>query len=354
MHAQFKLYFLQGQFLQELPMPGIGSAGGIEVNRFDTEFYYTYVSFATPPTVYHYDLHSGSTTLWRRPKLKFRPEDYDVKQVFYASNDGTKVPMFICHKKDLSLDGNNPTLLHGYGGYNRSLAPDFDPGWLAWMEQGGIFALANIRGGGEYGEEWHQAAVKQKRQKAYDDFIAAAEYLVAEKYTRPAKLAIFGSSNGGLLIGACMVQRPDLYGACLPDAATMDMLRFYKIGIGPYIASEHGSPDNPDEFRALKAISPYHNLKKGTSYPATLVTAADTDDRVQPMHSFKFVAQLQYCQGGDAPVLLEVETHAGHSAGRSTSQQIEETADRWAFLAKNLYFKWASVHDIKGEASSNK
>jgi prolyl oligopeptidase len=215
-------------------------------------------------------------------------------------------------------------------------APDFDPAWLTWMEMGGVLAVANIRGGGEYGREWHRAARGQNRQTAYDDFIAAAEYLIAEKYTRPAKLAIHGSSNGGLLVGACMVQRPDLYGACLPDMGTMDMLRFHKFGVGPYTLAEHGSPDVPDDFKALRAISPYHNLRKGVKYPATLVTTADTDDRVVPMHSFKFVAMLQHCQAGSGPALLRVEAGAGHGGGQTASRQIEEAADRLGFLTKNL------------------
>ena len=317
-------------------MPGIGTAGGIEAERSATEIFYIYLSFATPPSVFRHDLTTGKTALWRRPNVKFDPDDFEVKQVFYRSKDGTRVPLFITHKKGVKLAGNNPTLLHGYGGFNLSLAPDFDPAWLVWLEQGGVFALANIRGGGEYGREWHRAAIKQNRQNAYDDFIAAAEYLIAEKYTRPAKLAIHGSSNGGLLVGACMVQRPELYAACLPDVGTLDMLRFHKFGVGPYIVSDVGSPEDPDEFKALRAISPYHNLKTGVKYPATLVTTADTDDRVVPMHSFKFVAELQHCQAGAAPVLLRVEAGAGHGAGRPISKEIEEATDRCAFLIKNL------------------
>jgi prolyl oligopeptidase len=334
-HTQLKVITREGQFVRELPLPGVGTAGGVVGTRSGTELYYTYLSFVTPPTVFRHDLATGKTDLWRRPKVRFKPEDYEVKQVFYRSKDGTRVPMFISHKKGLKRDGNNPTLLHGYGGFNWSLAPDFDPAWLAWMEGGGVFALANIRGGGEYGREWHRAALKQNRQRAYDDFLAAAEYLAAEKYTRPAKLATFGSSNGGLLVATCMVQRPDLFGACLPDVGALDMLRFHKFGVGPYTVSEHGSPDDPGEFKALRAISPYHNLKKGAKYPATLVTTADSDDRAVPLHSFKFAAQLQYCQAGPAPVLLRVEARAGHG-GRPVAKQIEEAADRWAFLVKNL------------------
>jgi prolyl oligopeptidase len=338
-HTQLKVFSRDGEFVRELPLPGIGTAGGVEGERNDTEVFYEYLSFATPPSIFRHDLATGKTTLWRRAKVSFDPDNYEVKQVFYRSKDGTRVPMFVSHKKGIKCDGNNPTLLHGYGGFNRSTAPDFDPTWLVWMEQGGVFALANIRGGGEYGREWHRAAIKQHRQVAFDDFIAAAEYLIAEKYTRPAKLAIHGSSNGGLLVAACMVQRPELYAACLPDVGLMDMLRFHKFSVGPYVMSEFGSPESPEEFRTLRAISPYHNLKRGEMYPATLVTTADTDDRAVPMHSFKFVAQLQYCQAGPAPMLLRVETGAGHGAGRPTSKQIEEAADRCAFLVKNLGIK---------------
>jgi prolyl oligopeptidase len=335
-HTQIKVFSRDAAFLHELPLPGIGSAGGIQAERSDAEIFYPFASFATPPTIFRHDLTTGRTALWRRAKVAFDPDAYEVEQVFYRSKDGTRVPMFITRRKGLTRDGDNPTLLHGYGGFNLTLAPEFDPVWLVWLERGGVLALANIRGGGEYGREWHRAATRQNRQKAYDDFIAAAEYLIAQKYTRPARLAIHGSSNGGLLVGACLVQRPELYAACLPDVAPMDMLRFVKFGIGPYLVSEFGSPDDPEEFRALRAISPYHNLRRGVKYPATLVTTAGTDDRVPPLHSFKFVAALQHCQSGAAPVLLRVEVGAVHGAGRPTSRQIEEAADRWAFLVANL------------------
>jgi prolyl oligopeptidase len=335
-HTELKLFALDGTFGREIPLPGVGTAGGVEGGRSDTEFYFAYLSFAAPQTVYRHDLATGETTLWRKPEVKFDVADYEVKQVFYKSKDGTRVPMFVAHKKGLKLDSSNPTLLHGYGGLNATLAPDFDPAWLVWMELGGVLAVANIRGGGEYGREWHRAAIKQNRQKAYDDFIAAAEYLIAEKYTRPAKLAIHGSSNGGLLVAACMVQRPELYGACLPDVGLMDMLRFHKFSVGPYVVSEFGSPDNSEEFRALRAISPYHNMKKGMKYPATLVTTADTDDRAVPLHSFKFVAMLQDCQEAGVPALLRVESSAGHGGGLTTAKQIDAAADRWAFLVKTL------------------
>ncbi|MCS7047548.1 MAG: prolyl oligopeptidase family serine peptidase, partial [Gemmataceae bacterium] len=313
--TQIKMFDLGGKFVRELELPGIGTAGGFSGRRDDTETFFTHTSFAVPTRIYRYDLAKGESTLFRESNVRFRPDDYEVQQVFYASKDGTKVPMFICHKKGIALDGNNPTLLYGYGGFNISQTPAFSIARLLWMEMGGVFALANIRGGGEYGKAWHHAAIKQNRQKAFDDFIAAAEWLIAQKYTRPAKLAIQGGSNGGLLVGACLTQRPDLYGACLPAVGVMDMLRFHKFTAGRYWVDDYGSPDNPDEFKALLAYSPYHNLKKGTKYPATLVTTADTDDRVVPSHSFKFIAMLQYCQGGDAPVLARIETRAGHGAG---------------------------------------
>jgi prolyl oligopeptidase len=249
--------------------------------------------------------------------------------------------MFLTYKKGLKLDGNNPVLLYGYGGFNIPLPPAFSVAKLQWCEMGGVYAQANIRGGGEYGKEWHQAAVKTKRQVAYDDFIAAAEWLIAEKYTQPKKLAIQGGSNGGLLVGACMCQRPELYGACLPAVGVMDLLRFHKFTAGRYWVDDYGSSDDPEEFKALYKISPYHNLKKGVKYPATLVTTADTDDRVVPSHSFKFIAELQYCQAGPAPVLARIETRAGHGAGKPTTKLIEETADMWAFLVRNLEMKVA-------------
>ena len=335
-HTQIKMFSPKGEFVREVELPGIGSAGGFGGKRTDTEVFYSFSSFATPPSIYRYDMITGKSELWRQAKVKFNPADYEVKQVFYASKDGTKVPMFITAKKGAKLDGTNPTLLYGYGGFNISQTPGFSVSRLAWMEMGGIFAVANIRGGGEYGKDWHRSATKLNRQKAYDDFIAAAEYLVAEKYTKPAKLAIQGGSNGGLLVGACMTQRPDLYGACLPAVGVMDMLRFHKFTAGRYWVDDFGSPDDPAEFKAIYAYSPYHNLKAGVKYPATLVTTADTDDRVVPMHSFKYIAKLQYCQAGDAPVLARIETKAGHGAGKPTAKIIEEVADQWAFLVKNL------------------
>jgi prolyl oligopeptidase len=273
--------------------------------------------------------------------VKFNPDDYEVKQIFYTSKDGTKVPMFITHKKGIALDGSHPTLLYGYGGFDIPLTPSFSVSRIAWLEMGGIYAQANLRGGGEYGQEWHKAGTKLKKQNVFDDFIAAAEWLIANHYTRSDKLAIEGRSNGGLLVGACMTQRPDLFGACLPGVGVMDMLRFQRFTAGRYWTDDYGSSDNPEEFKALYAYSPYHNLKPGTKYPATLVTTADTDDRVVPGHSFKFTAMLQHCQAGPAPVLARIETRAGHGAGKPTAKQIEEVADLWAFLVKNLHMKLA-------------
>jgi len=334
--SQIKMFDLTGKFVREVDLPGIASAGGFGGRRDQNETFYSFTNFSTPGRIYRYDMKTGKSTLFREPKVKFNPDDYVTEQVFYPSKDGAKIPMFITHKKGLKLDGNNPTLLYGYGGFNISLPPSFSISKLVWMEMGGVYAVANIRGGGEYGRAWHRAAVRTKRQVAYDDFIAAAEYLIAKKYTRPEKLAIQGGSNGGLLVGAVMTQRPELYGAALPAVGVMDMLRFHKFTAGRYWVDDYGSSDNPEEFKALIGYSPLHNLKKGTRYPATLVTTADTDDRVVPSHSFKFIAALQAAQGGDSPVLARIETRAGHGAGRPVSKAIEEVADQWAFLVRVL------------------
>jgi prolyl oligopeptidase len=270
--------------------------------------------------------------------VKFNPEDYEIKQEFYKSKDGTRIPIFITHKRGLKKDGSNPTLLYGYGGFSIPLTPAFSVARLVWMEMGGVLAVANLRGGSEYGEEWHRAGTKQHKQNVFDDFIAGAEYLISEKYTSTPKLAIQGGSNGGLLVGAAMTQRPDLFGACLPAVGVMDMLRFQKFTAGRYWVDDYGSSDNADEFPALFAYSPYHALLRNgpKKYPATLITTADTDDRVVPGHSFKFAAALQAMQIGPAPVLIRIETRAGHGAGKPTTKLIEEYADQWAFLVKNL------------------
>ncbi len=337
--SQVKTFTLGGKLVREVELPGIGTASGFGGKRSDNETFYTFSSFATPPSIYRYDVATGKSTLFRASKVKFNPADYVVEQVFYKSKDGTRVPMFLTRRKDVKPDGNNPTILYGYGGFNISLTPNFSITRVAWLEMGGIWAQANLRGGGEYGKAWHKAGTRLSKQNVFDDFIAAAEYLIEQRWTSSKKLAIKGGSNGGLLVGACMVQRPELFGACLPAVGVMDMLRFHKFTAGRYWVDDYGSPDRADEFKALYAYSPYHNLKKGTKYPATLVTTADTDDRVVPGHSFKFAAMLQHCQAGDAPVLIRIETKAGHGAGKPTTKMIEELTDEYAFLIKVLDIK---------------
>lgn len=334
--SEVKVFDLKGKFIRDVELPGIGSVSGFGGEKTDTETFYNFTSFTTPGTIYRYDMTTGKSTIFRQPQVDFNPNEYETKQVFYRSKDGTKVPMFITHKQGLKLDGDNPTYLYGYGGFNASMTPSFSVSMLTWMEMGGVYVMANIRGGGEYGEKWHTAGMKLNKQNVFDDFIAAAEWLIANKYTKPAKLAIAGGSNGGLLVGACMTQRPDLFGVALPAVGVMDMLRFHKFTIGWAWTSEYGSPENPEEFKALYAYSPLHNLKPGTAYPATLITTADHDDRVVPAHSFKFAAALQAAHKGDAPVLIRIETKAGHGAGKPTTKRIEEVTDIWAFLVKNM------------------
>ncbi|MDT7946341.1 MAG: prolyl oligopeptidase family serine peptidase [Cyanobacteriota bacterium PSP.bin.10] len=339
-HTQIKTFALDGTYLGEIPLPGLGSASGFGGKRYDTETFYTFTSFTTPPTIYRYDFTSGTSTLFRQPQVDFDPQAYEVQQVFYTSKDGTRIPMFLVHRRGLARTGDHPTLLYGYGGFGISLTPSFSVGLVAWLEMGGVYAQPSLRGGGEYGEEWHQAGTKLNKQKVFDDFIAAAEWLIAHGYTNPAKLAISGGSNGGLLVGACLVQRPELFAAALPAVGVFDMLRFHKFTIGWAWISEYGSPENPEEFKALYAYSPLHNLKPGTAYPATLITTADHDDRVVPAHSFKFAAALQAAQGGSQPILIRIDTKAGHGAGKPTSKLIEEAADRWAFLVQVLGIPW--------------
>ncbi|MEH1907018.1 prolyl oligopeptidase family serine peptidase [Nostoc sp.] len=335
-HSQIKIFDLKGAFVREVELPGLGSAGGFGGKRHDTETFYIYTSFTAPGTIYRYDMITGESTVFRQPEVDFNPAHYETKQVFYHSKDGTKIPMFITHKKGIKLDGNNPTYLYAYGGFNASMTPSFSVSLLVWMEMGGVYAMPNIRGGGEYGEEWHQAGMKDKKQNVFDDFISAAEWLIANKYTKTDKLAIAGGSNGGLLVGACITQRPDLFGAALPAVGVMDMLRFHKFTIGWAWTSEYGSADNPEEFPALYAYSPLHNIKPDTAYPATLITTADHDDRVVPAHSFKFAAALQEAHAGNAPTLIRIETKAGHGAGKPTAKIIEEAAEKWAFLVRTL------------------
>ena len=334
-----RVFALDGRPIREVALPGLGSAGGFDGRPGDTETFYSFTSYTVPGRIYRYDATTGTSTVWQEPKVDFQPDRYETKQVFFRSKDGTRVPMFITHRKGLKLDGRNPTVLYGYGGFNISLTPGFSPANLVWMEMGGVYAVPNLRGGGEYGEEWHQAGTKLKKQNVFDDFIAAAEWLVANGYTSPRKLAISGGSNGGLLVGACLTQRPDLFGAALPAVGVMDMLRFHKFTIGWGWCSDYGSADNADEFKALYAYSPLHNLRLGTKYPATLITTGDHDDRVVPAHSFKFAATLQAAQAGPAPTLIRIETKAGHGAGKPTAKVIEERAEGLAFLTEVLKMK---------------
>ncbi len=334
--TQVRVFDLSGRFEREVALPAIGEAGGFGGRRKDDETFYQFTNFTTPPTVYRYEIRSGESTVFRRPQVDFDPQAYETRQVFYHSKDGTRVPMFITHRKGLPLDGNNPTLLYAYGGFDISITPAFSVMNLVWMEQGGVYAVPNLRGGGEYGREWHEAGMKEKKQNVFDDFIAAAQWLIDNKYTCSQKLAIRGGSNGGLLVGAAITQRPDLFGAALPAVGVMDMLRFHKFTIGWAWVSEYGSSDDPGEFRTLIKYSPLHNLKPGTRYPATMITTADHDDRVVPGHSFKFAAELQRAHAGDAPVLIRIETSAGHGAGTPTSKLIDTAADSLAFLLSVL------------------
>ena len=334
--SRLRLFALDGRFVKELDLPTLGSIGGISGERKDDEMFYAFTSFLYPTTIFRYDFKTGGTSVFKAPTIDFDPSGYETQQVFYASKDGTRVPMFITHKKGLRLDGSNPTYLYGYGGFNISLTPSFSVAMLVWLEMGGVYAVPNLRGGGEYGEEWHQGGMHEKKQNVFDDFIAAAEYLIAQGYTAPSKLAIAGGSNGGLLVGAAITQRPELFGATLPAVGVMDMLRFHKFTIGWAWVTDYGSADSAAQFPYLYKYSPLHNIRAGTRYPATLVTTADHDDRVVPGHSFKFTAALQAAQAGPQPVLIEIETKAGHGAGKPTSKLIEEQADRFAFLVRNL------------------
>lgn len=334
--TQARIHDLSGELIREVEFPALGSAAGFEAAPTDKETYYSFSSFALPPSIYRYDMQTGQSRLVRRADVAFDPDAYQARQIFFTSRDGTRVPMFLVHRKGLSIDGSVPTLLYGYGGFNVPLTPRFSVSRLAWMEMGGLFAMANLRGGGEYGEQWHQAGTKRNKQNVFDDFIAAAQWLTDKGYTSPEKLAIQGASNGGLLVGAVMTQRPDLFGACLPSVGVMDMLRFHHFTAGRFWVDDYGSAEDPDEFLALLAYSPYHNIRPGVHYPATLITTADTDDRVVPAHSFKFAAALQHAQGGPAPILIRIETRAGHGAGKPTTKIIQEIADQWAFLVRNL------------------
>lgn len=337
-YSRGAFFALDGSAVQEIDLPGLGTVMGMEGSRQNRESYYHFSSFTDPGTVYRLDGQSGDSLLFRRPQLPFDPDDFVTRQIFYPSRDGTQIPMFICHRQDLD-PRQRPTFLYGYGGFNISLTPAFSVRSLVWMEMGGIYAQPNLRGGGEYGKAWHAAGSVLNKQTVFDDFIAAGEWLTAQGYTGPGQLAIGGGSNGGLLTAACMVQRPDLFGAVLTAVGVLDMLRFHKFTIGWAWTSDYGSPENLQEFQALLAYSPYHNLRPGTAYPPTIITTGDHDDRVFPAHSFKYGAALQAVQRGEAPILVRVETRAGHGAGKPTAKQIEETGDWLAFLAHHVGLK---------------
>jgi prolyl oligopeptidase len=329
---------LDGTPVREIELPTLGTAGGFGGKRDEKVMFYTFTSFTYPSTIYKFDPATGASEVFRKPEVKFDPSAYETKQVFYQSKDGTKVPMFIVHKKGLKLDGRNPTFLYGYGGFNISLTPSFSVANIILLENGGVYALANLRGGGEYGEAWHKAGMLDKKQNVFDDFIAAAEYLIKERYTSTPRLAIAGGSNGGLLVGAAMTQRPDLFGVAFPAVGVMDMLRFHKFTVGWGWVVEYGSSDKEEQFRYLHAYSPLHNIKPGVCYPATMVTTADHDDRVVPAHSFKFAATLQECQACDKPVLIRIETRSGHGSS-NLSKAIEDLTDQWSFMFHNMGVK---------------
>ncbi|WP_085950554.1 prolyl oligopeptidase family serine peptidase [Fibrisoma limi] len=329
------VYAYNGKLENEIEMPAIGSVSGFGGEKDDSYVFYNFSSFTFPPTIYRYDIATRKSTVFRAPEVNFKPADYETKQVFYTSKDGTKVPMFVTYRKGVKLDGTNPTLLYGYGGFNISLPPSFNALLVPFLEQGGIYAQANLRGGGEYGEKWHEQGMKLKKQNVFDDFITAAEYLISQKYTSPQKLAIRGGSNGGLLVGAVMNQRPDLFRVAIPQVGVMDMLRFHKFTIGWNWIADYGSSENPEEFKALYAYSPIHNIREGANYPATLITTADHDDRVVPTHSFKYAATLQHAYKGSNPVLIRIDTNSGHGAS-NTKKNLETMADIYSFILWNM------------------
>lgn len=347
-NAQSKVvqYRYSGEPLREISLPGICTVAGFDGEEEDTEIYYSVTGFTTPAAIYKYGIASGESTLYKAPQVNFDASRFVTEQVFYPSKDGTMVPMFVTRRKDVRLDGNNPCYLYAYGGFQINLTPAFKPETILFVEQGGIWCVANLRGGSEYGEAWHKAGMLENKQNVFDDFIGAAEWLVERKYTSPSKLAIAGGSNGGLLVGACEVQRPDLYAVCLPAVGVMDMLRYHRFTIGWGWAVEYGSSENEEEFSYIYKYSPLHNIREGVKYPATLVTTADHDDRVVPAHSFKFAAQMQHCQAGDAPVLIRIESKAGHGAGKPTSKRIDEATDRFAFLFQNIGTPYDEIHNM--------
>lgn len=336
-HAVARVYKVDGQMVGQVPLPGLGTVEGFFGEGKEPETFFSYTDYLTPPQIYRYDVMANKSSLWRKATLAETTDAYVTEQVFYLSKDGTRVPMFITHRRDMVRDGNQPFLLYGYGGFNVSLTPTFRASVLAWLDMGGAYAEANLRGGGEYGEPWHRAGTLVNKQRVFDDFIAAAEYLIRERYTRPQKLGIHGRSNGGLLVGAALVQRPDLFGATLPAVGVLDMLRYHTASANArQWSSDYGLSEDPEQFKALYAYSPVHNVKKGMCYPPTLITTADHDDRVVPWHSYKFAAALQAVQICSNPILIRVETRAGHGAGKPVWMQIDDFADQWAFLAKYL------------------
>jgi prolyl oligopeptidase len=336
--ASSKAYVHQmnGMLKHELQLPGLGTLAGISGEKTEETAFYAFTSFLYPTTIFSYEVDKNTSHVFKASDVDFKADDFETKQVFYTSKDGTKVPMFIVHKKGLEMKGENPCMLYGYGGFNISLTPGFSISRIPFLEQGGVYCIANIRGGGEYGDEWHKAGTRLQKQNVFDDFIAAAEYLIAEKYTSPGKLAISGGSNGGLLVGACMTQRPELFKVALPAVGVLDMLRYHRFTIGWAWATDYGSSDNEEEFKYLLKYSPYHNLVRGQKYPATLITTADHDDRVVPAHSFKFAARIQEFQHGNNPVMIRIDVKAGHGAGKPTAKQIDEATDVWSFTMHNL------------------
>ncbi len=344
--SSLRVFDLAGKLIQEVKLPEIGTVGGMTGKPNDPMAFFLFSSFLRPNTIYSLDMRSLEIKVFKAPKIDFNPDLFTTEQVWYASKDGTKVPMFITRKKNIAYDGQNPTLLYGYGGFNISITPTFSPSRAALLENNGIYAVANIRGGGEFGEKWHKAGTKCQKQNVFDDFIGAAEYLIDKKYTSPPRLAIQGGSNGGLLVGACMTQRPDLFGVCFPAVGVLDMMRYHQFTIGYAWATDYGRSDNPEDYPCLIKYSPLHNLKK-TAYPATMITTADHDDRVVPAHSFKFASALQENQQGTNPTLIRIETSAGHGAGKPTSKLIEEASDVLSFMFYNMKMQ-VIYGDVKG------
>jgi prolyl oligopeptidase len=329
-------YDLDGTPRREIKLPGPGQVLGFDGHAEDRETFYAFTDLITPPTIYRYDLESGESTLFHAPRVAFDPASFEERHVFYPGKDGTRIPMLLAYRKGLNLSADNPLLLYGYGGFGQSILPVFSPARIAWLEMGGVLAIANIRGGGEYGEAWHRQAIRTHKQVGFDDFLAAAQWLIAGHYTSVRRLAIHGRSNGGLLVGACLTQRPELFGAAVAQVGVLDMLRFNRFGQGAGWEGDYGSPQERQEFRALYAYSPVHNVRRGVHYPATMVVTGDHDTRVMPMHSFKFAAALQAAQAGRAPILLAVDLSSGHGGGETVTQAIEQSADIYSFLVKNL------------------